>query len=141
MRMIRQVEVHPEGILALPERKVDTLTPGDWYRPSSQERPVVWTGDAWVAVQPAPPVSLDDLEAKLLRVREAKQVQHAITLCAAALKPEHETRIMSIRAEGCAETERSMPLPLTVDETSAVFQVVHDQLVARLAAIKRDLEL
>lgn len=137
MQLVRKVEVHAEGVIALPRREQTQLRPGDWHYDHIGHIQV-FNGELWIQHDEEKP-SLDDLESKLLLMKEARDVERALDLCRRAVIPEHETRILSIRAEGVAETERSIYLPLTIAESMAVFEMVSQQLAQRLEALKQKL--
>lgn len=148
MELIRKIELRSDGlVVALPRRDVTPLRPGDWYAENGHIK--AWDGELWVDRPDeralwqnggwsanTKPSSLDDLEAKLTLMKEARDVERALDLCRAAVVPEHETRILSIRAEGAAETERSIILPMTIGESTEIFGLVAQQLAQRLEKLK-----
>jgi hypothetical protein len=85
-----------------------------------------------------------DIEAKLNKVKEAREMEVAIDHCQRGVL--NEGVVYKIAAETDYGTqrggaERSINITFTIEESRMIFEAVEIMLVARLAGIKRDLGL
>lgn len=78
-----------------------------------------------------------DIEAKLLKVRDVRAIEHAIVLCERGAA--HGAIISRIAAEDEAESERSINLKFTRDESASIFTVTSEILQRRLSQLKAEL--
>jgi hypothetical protein len=79
---------------------------------------------------------MDAIEAKLRKVQEAKAIEAAVDLAERAIK--HEAKVRALVAEDAAESERSVWLAFTVEESAALFRAAIEALKPRLAGIKAE---
>lgn len=80
---------------------------------------------------------LDDIEAKLAKVKVVREIEHVFDLCKRG--PAHQARISAIVAEDDAEAERSVRFAFSPEESAAIFQAAEAALRKRYAALKAEL--
>jgi hypothetical protein len=162
VKPLRKIEMHPQGIVVLSpddqgriKRDVeDAPKPGDWhYAQDGFTKMVRDERGGWIEAEPP---TLDELlaaeEERRLLLMMAKPLSGALDSCVRALMPEHGTAILTIFAEGTAESERSLSfqLPrktdtdprlscLTHEDSLTILATVRDVIEKRLAAIKTKL--
>lgn len=161
MKLRRQVELHPQGVVILePDAngfvKRDTAQPqqGDWYLSDDRKTKFVMNSSGqWETYVDELP-SLDEMAARMSALKKAQQLQAALHLCDAALIPEHGTTIFNLQASGVADTERSIILHepkarevdpytsiLTHEDCLEVIAKLRDVIKSRLDTIKTLLQV
>lgn len=79
---------------------------------------------------------MDDVEAKLLKVKAIKDIDHALDLLVRG--PVNNALISAIVAEDAAESERSVRILFTAEESAAIFKAAETALRARSEALKAE---
>lgn len=74
-------------------------------------------------------MDLNDIEAKLNKIKEIKEVEHALAVLESGVK--NGALIHTIGAEDAAEAERSLKFSFNADETKAIFAAAAMALMAR----------
>lgn len=80
---------------------------------------------------------LDDIEAKLAKVKMAREIEHMFDLCKRG--PAHHARISAIVAEDDAEAERSVRFSFSAEESATIFHAAEAVLRKRYTALKAEL--
>lgn len=78
--------------------------------------------------------SMDEIEVKLKVVKEVRDVERGITICQSGAKS--GAQIYSLRAEDAAESERSLELKFTMEESASIFLLAEKILGERRDALK-----
>lgn len=82
-------------------------------------------------------MSIGDIKAKLMKAQEAENIERAIDLAQRAIK--HDAVISRVVAEDAAESERSVVLVFTVEESASIMKAAIAALEPRLEALKAEL--
>jgi ketopantoate reductase len=83
-------------------------------------------------------MDIDKLERAAAAIKEYRAVETAVLLLQNAIA--HEAKIWNIQAEDAAESERSIPLEFTKEESAAIYQAAIDAISPRLLAAKAKIE-
>lgn len=79
----------------------------------------------------------DDVETKLLKVKELREVELALDFCERAER--HNAIIDRIKAEDDAKSERSIEVKFTAEESGVVFRAVASVLQTRATRLKNEI--
>lgn len=127
----RKIEVHQHSIVVLPSRTIEVAPKvGDWTVQEDGSRST-FGPNGWEPYV-APAVTAEEVERRRVAdLQHAARAEHAIDLCERALNPAHRTRILKIVAEDEAESERSVELKFSVEESAEIFAAAKSALEKR----------
>jgi len=82
-------------------------------------------------------MDLDDIEAKLNKLKLVKQIEHVFILLEGG--PKHGAKVSAIRAEDPAEAERSVVFPFDEEESKMVFEAARAALQVRYDRLRAEI--